>query len=481
VNVLSPTAEALGYLVSAVCFIVALKGLSSPATARRGNLIGAAGAVLACVVVFLAEDLDHMAWILLAIAIGAAVGVPAARRVAMTQMPQLVALFNGVGGAAAALVAALELTGTVRIPGTQLELPSLAAHAQGRFVAFAQQGTVSVTATTSTYIAAAAGAFTVLVGAVSFAGSCVTFAKLQELMTTRPVVFPGGPLLMAGTTVAAVAVAVGVVVDAHDSRVSPWLLVLLAVLALLLGVLFVLPVGGADVPIVISLLNAFTGLAVAASGYVLDNVLLLVAGTLVGASGTILTRMMAAAMGRSTASILFGAFKGGSTDVAILLSYARKVVIVPGYGLAVAQAQHTIHELVDVLEKKGVQVVYGIHPVAGRMPGHMNVLLAEANVPYEQLKEMDEVNSELPSTDVALVVGANDVVNPAAKTSPGSPIYGMPILDVGEARAVVFLKRSMRPGFSGIENELLYEPDTTLLFGDAKDSLTKVLQALKTL
>ena len=464
-NVLSPTLEALGYLVASVCFILALKGLSSPGTARRGNLIGAAGAVLACVVVFLAEDLDHMVPILVAIGVGSALGVPAARRVAMTQMPQLVALFNGVGGAAAALVAALELTGSTGA---------------------------------STQTAAGAGAFTVLVGAVSFAGSCVTFAKLQELMTTRPVVFPGGPLLMAAASVAAVGVAVAVVFDAHDNTVTPWLLVLLAVLALLVGVLFVLPVGGADVPIVISLLNAFTGLTVAASGYVLDNVLLLVAGTLVGASGTILTRMMAAAMGRSTASILFGAFKGGSTagstavsdrpvrsasaeDVAILLGYARKVVIVPGYGLAVAQAQHTIHELVDVLEKKGVQVVYGIHPVAGRMPGHMNVLLAEANVPYDQLKEMDEVNSELPSTDVALVVGANDVVNPAAKTSPGSPIYGMPILDVGEAKAVVFLKRSMRPGFSGIENELLYEPGTTLLFGDAKDSLTKVLQALKTL
>ena len=497
-NVLSPTLEALGYLVASVCFILALKGLSSPGTARRGNLIGAAGAVLACVVVFLAEDLDHMVPILVAIGVGSALGVPAARRVAMTQMPQLVALFNGVGGAAAALVAALEMTGTIAVAGALFRVPALAAH--GTWAGFVGSGdsTLQVSATSSTYIAAAAGAFTVLVGAVSFAGSCVTFAKLQELMTTRPVVFPGGPLLMAAASVAAVGVAVAVVFDAHDSTVTPWLLVLLAVLALLVGVLFVLPVGGADVPIVISLLNAFTGLTVAASGYVLDNVLLLVAGTLVGASGTILTRMMAAAMGRSTASILFGAFKGGSTagstavsdrpvrsasaeDVAILLGYARKVVIVPGYGLAVAQAQHTIHELVDVLEKKGVQVVYGIHPVAGRMPGHMNVLLAEANVPYDQLKEMDEVNSELPSTDVALVVGANDVVNPAAKTSPGSPIYGMPILDVGEAKAVVFLKRSMRPGFSGIENELLYEPGTTLLFGDAKDSLTKVLQALKTL
>jgi NAD(P) transhydrogenase subunit beta len=463
VNVLGPTSEALGYLVAAVCFILALKGLSSPATARQGNWLGAAGAVLACVVVFLAEDLDHIGPILVAIAVGTALGVPAARRVAMTQMPQLVALFNGVGGAAAALVAALELN--------------------------AGAGSASTTA-------AIAGAFTVLVGAVSFSGSCVTFAKLQELMTTRPVVFPGGPVAFGGSIAVAVALAIGVVVDADSGAVNAWLLVLLGLVALGVGVLFVLPVGGADVPIVISLLNAFTGLTVAASGYVLDNTLLLVAGTLVGASGTILTRMMASAMGRSTASILFGAFKGGSTagstevsdrpvrsaspeDVAILLAYARKVVIVPGYGLAVAQAQHTIHELVDVLEGKGVQVVYGIHPVAGRMPGHMNVLLAEANVPYEQLKEMDEANSELSSTDVALVVGANDVVNPAAKTSPGSPIYGMPILTVDDAKAVVFLKRSMRPGFAGIENELLYDAKTTLLFGDAKDSLTKVVQSLK--
>ncbi len=497
-DVLSPTWEALGYLVAAVCFILALKGLSSPGSARRGNLIGAAGAVLACVVVLLAEDLKHIGLILLAVGVGSALGVPAARRVAMTQMPQLVALFNGVGGAAAALVAGLELTGTVAIAGSALRLPALAVHGSGSFgfVSYSNSGTAAMPATTATYLAAAAGAFTVLVGAVSFSGSVITFAKLQELMTTRPVVFPGGPVLMGLATAGGVGIAAGVVVDARDSIVSPWLLVLLAVVALAVGVLFVLPVGGADVPIVISLLNAFTGLTVAASGYVLNNVLLLVAGTLVGASGTILTRMMASAMGRSTASILFGAFKGGSTagstqmsdrpvrssspeDVAILLAYARKVVIVPGYGLAVAQAQHTIHELVEVLQAKGVQVVYGIHPVAGRMPGHMNVLLAEANVPYEQLKEMDEANSELPSTDVALVVGANDVVNPAAKTSPGSPIYGMPILEVGAATAVVFLKRSMRPGFAGIENDLLHEPGTTMLFGDAKDSLTKVLAALK--
>jgi NAD(P) transhydrogenase subunit beta len=463
VNVLSPTWTALLYLVVSVCFILALKGLSSPATARRGNLLGAAGAVLAVVVVFFSNDLDHVVPILVAIAVGCLIGVPMARRVAMTQMPQLVALFNGVGGGAAAFVAALELT----------EAPS-------------------------TGVAAAAGAFTVLVGCVSFSGSAITFAKLQELMTGRPVTFPGGPVVFGGSLLAAVALAVGLVVDARDSVVSPWLLVALALVSLVVGVLFVLPVGGADVPIVISLLNAFTGLTVAASGYVLDNTLLLVAGTLVGASGTILTRLMAAAMGRSLTSTLFGAFRassggpaaageerpvrsGSAEDVAILLGYARKVVIVPGYGLAVAQAQHTIRELAELLEARGVEVIYGIHPVAGRMPGHMNVLLAEANVPYEVLKEMDEVNPELPTTDVALVVGANDVVNPAAKTTPGAPIYGMPILEVSQAQQVVFLKRSMRPGFAGIQNELLYDPKTTLLFGDAKESLTKVVASVKNL
>ena len=310
-------------------------------------------------------------------------------------------------------------------------------------------------------------------------------------MPTRPIVFPGQPVVM-GLVLAGALVSGGFVV-ATGSFVA--VLVLLA-LGLATGVLLVLPVGGADVPIVISLLNAFTGLTVAASGLVLGNILLLVAGTLVGASGTILTRAMASAMGRSVTGIIFGAFKGGSTagsttvsdrpvrsssaeDVAILLGYAQRVIVVPGYGLAVAQAQHTMAELAETLEAKGIEVVYGIHPVAGRMPGHMNVLLAEANVPYEKLLEMDEVNPQFKTADVALVVGANDVVNPAAKTTPGSPIYGMPILDVAAARQVVFLKRSMRPGFAGIENELLYEPQTTLLFGDAKDSLAKVLTAVK--
>jgi NAD(P) transhydrogenase subunit beta len=449
----------LAYLLAAVCFILALKGLSGPKTARSGNLIGAAGAILAVAVVFAAEDLDHLVPIVATIVVGAVIGTVVSRRVAMTAMPQLVAAFNGVGGGAAAMVALLEM---------------------------------SDASSRSTLVAAL---FTIVLGSISFAGSAVTFAKLQELMTGRPVTFPGGPFLFGGLLVADIAACWWAYHEqvSHTAAVPAALVVLIS---LLVGVLFVLPVGGADVPIVISLLNAFTGLTVAASGYVLGNTLLIVAGTLVGASGTILTRMMAAAMGRSVSSILFGAFQGGSTagsqeasdrpvrsahaeDVAVLLGYARKVVIVPGYGLAVAQAQHTIHELVEMLEARGVDVSYGIHPVAGRMPGHMNVLLAEASVPYEQLKEMDDANSAFSQTDVALVVGANDVVNPAAKTSPGSPIYGMPILNVDEARAVVFLKRSMRPGFAGIENELLYDPKTTLLFGDAKDSLTKVLQALK--
>jgi len=448
---------ALLYLAAAVCFILALKGLSSPKTARRGNLIGAAGAAVAVVTVFLSSKLDNIPYILLAILIGAAIAAPISRRVQMTQMPQLVALFNGVGGGAAALVAMLEL-----------------GHSEGPWVLVAV-------------------VFTMLVGAVSFAGSAITVAKLQELITTRPVVFPGMKWVMSLAAVAAVVIG-GVVVATGSTG---WALLLL-VIGLAVGLLLVLPVGGADVPIVISLLNAFTGLAVAASGVVLDNVLLVVAGTLVGASGTILTRAMASAMGRGVSGIMFGAFRGGSTagstvqsnrpvrssnaeDVAVMLAYAQRVVIVPGYGLAVAQGQHTIAELATTLEARGVDVAFAIHPVAGRMPGHMNVLLAEANVPYESLKEMAEINPEFKNTDVVLVVGANDVVNPAAKTSPGSPIYGMPILEVEEARQIVFLKRSMRPGFAGIENELLFDPKTTLLFGDAKDSLTKVLGAVNAL
>ena len=460
-----PTWVQLAYLLAAVCFIVALKGLSSPATARRGNLIGAVGALVATIVVFWERDLEHVPAILVAVAVGSVIGVVGAQRVQMTQMPQLVALFNGVGGGAAALVALLELQ----------EL----SHAS----ALVDVAEFDLAAT----------AFTVLIGAISFSGSLVTFAKLQELMTTRPVMFPGLPVLFGGSFLVAIALAGLLVVDP-----ALWPGVVVAILGLVVGVLLVLPVGGADVPIVISLLNAFTGLSVAAGGYVLGNTLLLVAGTLVGASGTLLTRLMAAAMGRSLFNTLFGALKGGSTlgaseisdrpvrttgpeDVAILLGYAQRVIIVPGYGLAVAQAQHSLRELVDVLGERGVRVDYAIHPVAGRMPGHMNVLLAEAQVPYEQLKEMDEVNGEFKHTDVVLVVGANDVVNPAARTTPGAPIYGMPILNVDQAQQVVFMKRSMRPGFAGIENELLFDPRTALLFGDAKLTMSKLLNSVKSL
>jgi len=448
----------VSYLVAAVLFILALKSMSSPRTARTGVLIGAIGAALATGVLFFSGiKLANLALIVGFLVVGSVLGLVAARRVKMTAMPQLVALFNGVGGGAAALIAVVEY---LVVDSDDL-----------LFLIF----TVA----------------TVIVGSIAFSGSIVTYLKLQELMTTRPVVIPLGKWITILVAVATVVGGVWLIVQPQE-----WLLWALLGLSLVFGVLFVLPVGGADVPIVISLLNAMTGLAVAASGYVLGNVLLLIAGTLVGASGTLLTNLMAKAMGRPLTSTLFGAFSGttaggagsgtdrpvrsgSANDVAIMLGFAGKVILVPGYGLAVAQAQSTLRELADLLSEKGIEVDDAIHPVAGRMPGHMNVLLAEANVPYEQLKEMDEINPEFSATDVVLVVGANDVVNPAARTDQTAPIYGMPILDVDAAQQIVFLKRSMRPGFAGIENEILFDPKTTLLFGDAKDSLTKVVAALK--
>lgn len=457
----TPTWAQLTNLGVAVLFILSLKALSSPKTARLGTLVGAVGALVATVILFFTGiELDNLAVILAMIVIGSVIGAVSARRVKMTAMPQMVALFNGVGGGAAGLIAVVEFL-----------------HAKDDASLLFWIFTV----------------LTVVIGSVAFSGSIVTYLKLQEIMTTRPVVLPAGKWVTILVAVATVVFAIWGIVDPQF-----WIILVLLALSLVFGVLFVLPVGGADVPIVISLLNAMTGLAVAASGYVLGNVLLLIAGTLVGASGTLLTMMMAKAMGRPLTATLFGAFSGttaGSAgpgsdrpvrssspqDVAIMLGYAGKVILVPGYGLAVAQAQSTLRELADLLAARGIEVDYAIHPVAGRMPGHMNVLLAEANVPYEQLKEMDEINPEFPSTDVVLVVGANDVVNPAARTDTSAPIYGMPILDVDTAGQVVFLKRSMRPGFAGIENELLFDPKTTLLFGDAKESLTKVVTALKNL
>jgi NAD(P) transhydrogenase subunit beta len=453
------------YLFSATTFIVALKGLGSPKHARRGNMVAAFGMLVAVVATFFkyvdGHSLHHVWLILLAMFIGIIIAVPTARFVKMTAMPQLVAIFNGVGGGAASLVSITEF---IHIKSTH----------------------------PATYVILEV-LLGVLIGTVSFAGSAIAFAKLQELMTGRPVTYPAQQLINGVVGLAALALIVTILVTASTS-----LLWILLALAFVLGIIFVLPIGGADVPVLISLLNAFTGLAVAASGFTLGSNLLIVAGTLVGASGILLTRLMSKAMGRSLSNVLFSAFgsvvtasgattrddgrsvrSGTPEDIAILLGFSSRVVIIPGYGLAVAQGQHVLRELAELLESKGIEVFYAIHPVAGRMPGHMNVLLAEANVPYEQLLEMDEANSELATADVALVVGANDTVNPAAVDDPSSPIYGMPIIHADLAENVVFLKRSMRPGFAGIENDLLYNPKTTLVFGDAKDTLTKMVAAVK--
>jgi NAD(P) transhydrogenase subunit beta len=455
----------LSYLVAAVLLILGIRQLSSPKTARLGNLVAAAGMTIAIVFTLLDDDIDSYGLIAAGMALGTVVGVASARFVKMTAMPQMVALFNGVGGGAAALIAAAEF--------------HRHAPAADRLAGDVIGGIL----------------FSALVGSVSFAGSMVAFGKLQELLPGRPLTFPGQQVFNAFLAVALVALAVvtGVTED------GLWLVLVIAG-ALLLGVLLVLPIGGADMPVVISLLNAFTGLAAASTGFVLDNTALIIGGTLVGASGTLLTILMGRAMNRSLGNVLFSAFgkvAGGAAgpaaagdgmvrsasaeDVAVMLGYASRVVIVPGYGLAVAQAQHEVRQLADLLEERGVDVRYAIHPVAGRMPGHMNVLLAEANVPYPQLHEMEEINPEFPRTDVALVIGANDVVNPAARNSPGSPIYGMPILDVDRAAHVVVLKRSMNPGFAGIENELFASPRTVMLFGDAKDSITRLIADVKTL
>jgi H+-translocating NAD(P) transhydrogenase subunit beta len=452
------------YLFSATTFIVALKGLGSPKHARRGNMVAAFGMLVAIVATFFkyvdGHPLHHILLILLAMFIGVIIAVPTARFVQMTAMPQLVAIFNGVGGGAASLVSITEF---VHIKSTN----------------------------PATYVILEV-LLGVLIGTVSFSGSAIAFAKLQELMTGRPVTYPGQQIMNALIGAAALGLIITILVTGSST-----LLWILLALAFVLGIAFVLPIGGADVPVLISLLNSFTGLAVAASGFTLGSNLLIVAGTLVGASGILLTRLMSKAMGRSLSNVLFSAFgsnvtaKGGTAeddrsvrsgtpeDVGVLLSFASKVVIIPGYGLAVAQGQHVLRELAEQLEAKGIDVKYAIHPVAGRMPGHMNVLLAEANVPYEDLLEMDEANSELATADVAIVVGANDTVNPAATNDPASPIYGMPIIHADLAENVVFLKRSMRPGFAGIDNELLYNPKTILVFGDAKDTLTKLVAVVK--
>jgi H+-translocating NAD(P) transhydrogenase subunit beta len=459
-------AISLAYLVTIVTFVLALRFLSSPKHARLGNRLGAVGMAIAIGATFAQPGLHNYPSIIIVMAAAAPVGAYAARAVKMTAMPQMVALFNGVGGGAAALVALAEFHARAPEPG---RLP---------------------------FDASMSIILSSLIGSVSFAGSMVAFGKLQELVTGRPIVYPAqklvNGLLLSGL------VALGIVILAGPQKSV--LLVVLIAGAVLFGVLFVLPIGGADMPVVIALLNAFTGLAASATGFVLHENVLIVSGMLVGASGTLLTLLMARAMGRSVSNVLFGAFgqvrvtaealtagsdgqvrSASAEDVAVMLAYAQRVIIVPGYGMAVAQAQHDVRKLADELQRRGVDVRYAIHPVAGRMPGHMNVLLAEANVPYDQLFEMDQINDDFPETDVALIIGANDVTNPAARNSPGSPIYGMPILDVDHAKNVVVIKRSMNPGFAGIDNPLYRDPKTVMLFSDAKKGVSELFEDVKSL
>jgi NAD(P) transhydrogenase subunit beta len=452
------------YIVSFSLFILGVRQGTHPTTAKRGNMVAAVGMAIAVATTLLLDGIGNWGLIVAGITIGTAVGVIASIRVQMTAMPQMVALYNGVGGGAVALIAWSEFRhGLSEIhEGVLAEIPL--------------DELVPIL-------------FSMVVGSISFWGSNIAFAKLQDLIPTKPLAVPGQQFVNALLLVGIVAGCI--VLGTTNDDPSQALFIALLVAAALLGNLVVLPIGGADMPVVISLLNAFTGLAAAAAGFALDNVSLIVAGTLVGSSGTILTMEMATAMNRSVANILFAGFGGapaagagtgeerphtsiGAQDAAIKLAYADSVVIVPGYGLAVAQAQHSVKEMADELEKRGVTVNYAIHPVAGRMPGHMNVLLAEADVPYEKLREMDEINPEMPRTDVAVVIGANDVTNPAAKNDPDSPIAGMPIIEVYEAQEVIVIKRSLSPGFAGIDNDLFYEENTSMLFGDAKQVATDI-------
>ncbi|HEY9723659.1 MAG TPA: NAD(P)(+) transhydrogenase (Re/Si-specific) subunit beta [Oscillatoriaceae cyanobacterium] len=454
----------LCYLVTAILFIVGLKRLSHPTTARQGNAIAGVGMLIAVVATLLDRHIVSY-WVIAAgMVVGGVIGYVAAKRVQMTAMPQMVALFNGTGGGAAALVAASEFLGGTH--GGATMPPAMA------FTSL----------------------FTLLIGSISFAGSAIAFAKLQELMSGKPVTYPGQNFVNGLLGLGAIAL-LGLLTATHQP-----LAVMLgfAAIALLLGVAVVLPIGGADMPVIIAVLNSLTGMAAASSGFLLQNNALIVAGALVGASGTLLTVLMCKAMHRSLANVLFGAFGSASTsaaadasavkgaikditaeDALMILENAQSVIIVPGYGLAVARAQHAVRELADLLAENGAEVKYAIHPVAGRMPGHMNVLLAEADVPYDQLFDLEEINDEFAKTDVVMVLGANDVVNPAAKNNPASPIYGMPVLNVDQAKNVIVVKRSMNAGFAGIENELFYQDNTMMLFGDAKKVLEGLVRELK--
>jgi H+-translocating NAD(P) transhydrogenase subunit beta len=471
------------YVLAAAMFVVGLHQMNSVLSARRGNQISALGMVIAVTVtalqlIFLGSPAtgrtEGLAWpiIIVGLAIGGGLGLYSARQVKMTAMPQLVSIFNAVGGGAAGLIATED------------------------YITAVNRGEADVWLSVFVVLG-------VVLGSIAFSGSVIATGKLQGLISGQPIIFPGSRLLTIALAAIAIGGTVALVLGGYGAidlaGLEVPILGVIIIAGLAFGVTMVLPIGGADMPVVISLLNSGTGLAAAMAGLVLNNPVLIIAGALVGASGAILTKLMADAMNRSVINVMVGGFGGGEAavgaaagasghvrevgvdDVAIQLAYAQKVIIVPGYGLAVAQAQHAVRELAELLEARGVNVAYAIHPVAGRMPGHMNVLLAEANVPYQQLKEMDEINPEFPRTDVALVIGANDVTNPAARSNAQSPIYGMPILDVDQAKSIVVIKRSMRPGYAGIDNELYLQPRTGMLFADAREGLSQLVAAVKVL
>ena len=453
----------LAYMVAAAFFIIGLQWLSSPKRARQGNVLSAVGMLIAVIATVLLEEIVDYTMIGVGLAIGALAGIVVARKVKMTAMPQMVGILNGFGGAASALVAIAEY-----FRYSSAAMPSI-------------DTSITIMLTT-------------IIGAVTFSGSVVAAGKLQEVISGRPILFPLQQLVNLLFFLASVGIGAYLVISFGD----PWLFLIMTTVALVLGVLFAIPVGGADMPVVICLLNSLSGIAGALAGFVVSNNALIISGALVGASGLILTQIMCVAMNRSIANVLFSGFgahvqsSGAAVagkavkpiqaeEAAISLAYARLVIIVPGYGMAVAQAQHAVRQLADELDKRGVDVRFAVHPVAGRMPGHMNVLLAEANVPYEKLYEMEQINDEFSRADVALIIGANDVVNPAARHDVGSPIYGMPILNADHAKQVIVNKRSMNPGFAGIENELFYNDNTSMLFGSAQDAIAKVTKAIKEL
>ena len=455
------------YIVASVLFIIGLLWLRSPETARAGNRLSALGMLIAVVFTVIDQDIVSYEWIIVGLIVGALIGAIAARQVQLTAMPQMVAIFNGFGGAASAVVA-----------GAQI---------------LSQNNTGDVDTVVSVTVA-----LSVLIGSLTLTGSLIAFGKLQGIVATQPVLIPLRHVVTAVLAIGGIAMGGLLIYDAN----LEWALVTMAVIALIVGALIVIPIGGADMPVVIALLNSYSGLAAAATGFVIDNPMLIIAGSLVGASGLILTRIMTRAMNRSLGNVMFGGFgvadsTGGAApgataadrpvrsvnaaEAAILLGYADSVIFVPGYGLAVAQAQHQVRDLADMLKERGAEVRYAIHPVAGRMPGHMNVLLAEADVPYDELKDLDEINDDFRRADVAVVVGANDVTNPAARTDRSSPIYGMPILNVDQARSAIVMKRSMASGFAGVENELFHLENTMMLFGDARASVEDLLTEMKEL